>query len=142
MVADLRNRGIGGVILSYAREVEKEEGTTETEEAKQVKLWLEGTKKTVEYTPKGDFVAVKYSGAGPQALRLLGASPLEKPSLELAKELEEICDLAVKRGVRLLVDAEMVALQDRVHMWTVDLMRKYNHQRSDGKAVIYNTYQM
>lgn len=142
MVADLRNRGIGGVILAYAREVEKEEGTTETEEAKKVKLWLEGTKKTVEYTPKGDFVAVKYSGAGPQALRLLGASPLEKPSLELAKGLEEICDLAVKRGVRLLVDAEMVALQDGVHMWTVDLMRKYNHQRSDGKAVIYNTYQM
>ncbi|KAF8419917.1 FAD-linked oxidoreductase-like protein [Tirmania nivea] len=142
VVADLRDRGLAGVILSYAREAEKVEKITEAEEAKQVDLWLEGTKKTVDYTPKGDFVAVKYSGAGPKALRLLGASPPEKPNLELAKGLEEICELAVKRGVRLLVDAEQVAVQEGIDMWTVDLMRKYNHRRSDGKAVVYNTYQM
>jgi len=142
VVTDLRDRGVAGVILAYAREVEKGGKTTEAEEAQQVKLWLEGTKKTVEYTPRGDFVAVKYSGAGPKALRLLGTSPPEKPSLELAKGLEEICELAVKRGVRLLMDAEQVAVQDGMDMWTVDLMRKYNHRRSDGKAVVYNTYQM
>jgi len=142
VVADLRDRGIAGVIISYAREVEKGGVTTEAEEAKQVKLWLDGTKKTVEYTPKGDFVAVKYSGAGPKALRLLCANPPEKPSLELAKGLEEICELAVERGIRLLMDAEQIAVQDGMDMWTVDLMRKYNHRRSDGKAVIYNTYQM
>ncbi|KAF8455850.1 FAD-linked oxidoreductase-like protein [Terfezia claveryi] len=142
VVADLRDRGITGVILSYAREVEKGSETTEAEEAKQAKLWVEGTKKTMEYTPKGNFVAVKYSGAGPKALRFLCASPPQMPSPDLAKGLEEICELAVKRGIRVLMDAEQVAVQDGVDMWTVDLMRKYNHRRSDGKAVVYNTYQM
>lgn len=143
MVNDLRDRGIAGVILSYAREVEaRDNSPSEQDELRQVKLWLDGTKRTVEYTPKGDFVAVKYSGAGPRALKLLNAQPPQQPTPELAKGLEELCEMAVEKGIRLLMDAEQVNVQDGMDAWTLDLMRKYNNRRSDGKAVVYNTYQM
>ena len=133
---------MAGLILAYAREVELGDVIpSEAEERKQLNEWLEGTKRTLEYTAPGDFVAVKYSGAGPSTLRLLGTQPPAKPTPELAKALETICDLAVKRGVRLLMDAEYVNVQHGIHEWNLDLMRKYN-KPSDGKAVIYNTYQM
>ena len=132
---------MAGLILAYAREVELGDGIpSEAEEKAQLNEWLEGMKHTLEYAAPGDFVAVKYSGAGPRTLRLLGAQPPAKPTPELAKALEAICELAVKRGVRLLMDAEYVNVQHGIHEWTLDLMRKYN--KSGGKAVIYNTYQM
>lgn len=143
-MAGLRQRGIAGVILAYAREVELGGDTAPSaaEEAAQVRQWLEGTKRTLEYTPPGDFVAVKYSGAGRGALKLLGAQPPGKPTPELESALGEICELAVEKGVRLLMDAEQVGVQQGMDMWTVELMRRYNNRRSDGKAVVYNTYQM
>ena len=133
---------MAGLILAYAREVEVGDGVlSEAEERNQLNEWFEGTKRTLEYTAPRDFVAMKYSGAGSYILRLLGAQPPAKPTPEIAKALEDICDLAAKRGVKLLMDAEHLNVQHGINVWTLDLMRKYN-RLGDGKAVIYNTYQM
>lgn len=133
---------MAGLILAYAREIDLGDGVpSEAEERKQLNGWLEGIKSTLEYTAPGDFVALKYSGAGPRTLGLLETMPPAKPTPELAQALEEICDLAAKKGVGLLMDAEHVSVQQGIHEWTLDLMRKYN-KSSGGKAVVFNTYQM
>jgi proline dehydrogenase len=54
--------------------------------------------------------------------------------------MAEICELAVKQSVRLLIDAEHQALQAGIDSWTLSLMRRYN-QWPPGKAAVYNTYQ-
>lgn len=131
-----------GSILGYAKEVDLGDAHSgKSHEQKQIKQWVDGTKRTLEYSSPGDFVAIKYTGAGTAAMRLLSAQPPVMPSPELAKALAEICDMAVQRDIKLLVDAEHHSTQEGIDAWTLDLMRRYNSQ-SDGKAVVYNTYQM
>ncbi|KAF8462513.1 FAD-linked oxidoreductase-like protein [Kalaharituber pfeilii] len=142
VVNELRQRRIAGTILAYAREVEVgEKHPANVDEEAQIRQWLEGTMRTLEYSSPGGFVAVKYTGAGTPALKLLSAKPPSKPSPEIADALERICSLAVERGVKLLIDAEQAVIQEGIDAWTLDLMRKFNSNRS-GKAVVYNTYQM
>lgn len=51
-----------------------------------------------------------------------------------------VCNLAEKRNVRLLFDAEQQAVQRGIDAWTLDFQRRYNN-RSPGRAVVYGTYQ-
>jgi len=100
--------------------------------------WAQGTLETIRITSPGDFVAVKFTGAGSQALYDL--SHQNKPSPALKEAIDSICDLAASRDIRLLIDAEQAAVQPGIDMWTLDYMRKYNKQ-TPGKAVVYGTYQ-
>ena len=146
-VESLKRIGFKGVILGYAREVVMDEAQTsqlstsgDTEAAQaflqnEVQLWAKGTLETVEMTSPGDFVALKFTGAGSQALYSLTHN--EPPSPGLQKAIESVCQLAEKRGVRLLFDAEQQAVQAGIDTWTLDYQRKYNN----GHAVIYGTYQ-
>jgi proline dehydrogenase len=133
------------MILTYAREVDLKHPPTAEErdlvqEQEQVSAWLDGTLKTVEYSTPGEFFALKYTGAGASALRLLQSRTCFTADKTLEAALHEICKAAAKRGVKPLVDAEHAALQDGVDAWTLDLMRQYNP--FDSSAVVYNTYQM
>ena len=52
--------------------------------------------------------------------------------------MEEICQQTARQGSRLWIDAEQQILQDTIDTWTIDLMRKYNH---NGQIIVYNTIQ-
>ncbi|OAA55273.1 Proline oxidase [Niveomyces insectorum RCEF 264] len=146
-MAGLKRIGFDGVILGYAKEVvmeeEEEHGLSSyNDEGRQdvtkdeIKAWAEGTMQTLRLAEAGDFVALKFTGAGLQALHHL--SQRLPPSPTLADAIDSICTLAVSRGVRLLFDAEQDAVQAGIDDWTLAYMRKYN---SRERAVVYGTYQ-
>ncbi|KIH93254.1 proline oxidase PrnD [Sporothrix brasiliensis 5110] len=146
-VNNLKSIGFRGVILGYAKEVvlkdeEKKnldtfDGSNRLEAtASEIRSWAEGTLETVRLTSAGDFVALKFSGAGIQALHNL--SKQLPPSPALADAIDRICQLAVERKVRLLFDAEQQAVQAGIDDWTMTYMRKYN---TPEQAFIYGTYQ-
>ncbi|KAI0474154.1 proline dehydrogenase [Xylariaceae sp. FL0804] len=150
-VDGLKKIGFTGVILGYAREVVLTETQTRTlasaaaadgaeAEARiraEVDPWKAGTLETVQIAKRGDFVALKFSGAGTQALYAL--QNRQPASRHLAAAIEEICDLAAARDVPLLFDAEQTAIQAGIDDWTMHYQRRYN--TTPGHAIIYGTYQ-
>jgi proline dehydrogenase len=149
-VDGLKSIGFKGVILGYAKEVVLDEkqagnlescGETEAAEAcirNEITPWAQGTLETVRIASPGDFVALKFTGAGSQALYDLSRQTGPSPALKEA--IDSICDLAVARDIRLLFDAEQQAVQAGIDAWTLEYMRRYN-KKTPGKAVVYGTYQ-
>ncbi|KAI1912818.1 proline dehydrogenase [Ophidiomyces ophidiicola] len=143
-VEGLRDMGYKGVILAYAREVDLssshyQSGTAESDALHQahVAQWLQGTLKTIQYAQNGDFVAVKYTGAGIGCVHALETG--QEPDEFMADALEQICASAKKQDIKLLFDAEHHTQKMGIDTWTLDLMQRYNR---DGQTVVYNTYQM
>lgn len=146
-IKGLKDVGFEGVILGYAKEVVTPHGQEGTgslpkhvaEETKvdmeEIDSWAQGTLMTVLLANRGDYVALKFTGAGVLALQCLrqGADP----SPQLKKAIESICVLAQSRGVRLLFDAEQAAVQGGIDKWTVEFMERYNRTQ----PVVYGTYQ-
>ncbi|KAK3936223.1 FAD-linked oxidoreductase-like protein [Diplogelasinospora grovesii] len=133
--------GFSGVILGYAKETcdlaSCGEGAAAEECVRtEINPWAAGTMETVMLASRGDFVALKFTGAGRQALYTL--SQRLPPSEALAAAIDNICQLAASRGVRLVFDAEQHAVQAGIDDWTLNYMRKYNTQ---DRAVVYGTYQ-
>ncbi|KAL2063626.1 hypothetical protein VTL71DRAFT_5431 [Oculimacula yallundae] len=149
-VDGLLNLGFSGVILAYAKEVVLDKNQTEAlassannEAAEacirnEITPWEKGVRETILMTRAGDYAALKFTGAGSQALYDL--SKQADPSPALKEAIDSICDLAVERGVKLLFDAEQTALQPGIDAWTLKYMEKYN-KTSNGEAVIFGTYQ-
>lgn len=148
-IAGLRGLGFRGVILNYAREVSPDDkekkvayakGLDAEEASKQDEIipWAKGTMETVRLVTSEDFVAVKFTGAGRQALQALRDQQEPPPALKEA--IDAICELAAARGVQLLFDAEHAAIQPGIDAWTLDYMRKYNNNDQE-KAIVYGTYQ-
>ncbi|KAK3392859.1 FAD-linked oxidoreductase-like protein [Podospora didyma] len=147
-IESLKKIGFSGVILGYAKEVvltdaqSKDLASSGSGAAAQecvrteVNPWAAGTVETVLLASPGDFVALKFTGAGRQALYAL--SYRLPPSEALAAAIDNICQLAASKGVRLLFDAEQQAVQAGIDDWTLDYMRKYN---TPDHAVVYGTYQ-
>ncbi|KAK0657985.1 FAD-linked oxidoreductase-like protein [Cercophora newfieldiana] len=148
-IASLKNIGFSGVILGYAKEVVLTEAQTRdltsngigSAAAKEcinteIKPWATGTMETVMLASPGDFVALKFTGAGRQALYAL--SQRLPPSEALAIAIDQICELAASRGVRLLFDAEQQAVQAGIDDWTLEYMRRFN---TPQRAIVYGTYQ-
>ncbi|PHH93061.1 hypothetical protein CDD83_1763 [Cordyceps sp. RAO-2017] len=148
-IARLKRIGFTGVILGYAREVVLSDQDVrqldssnlgqEAPEAveREVEPWCRGTLETVRLAEPGDFVALKFTGAGRIALNQL--SHRQPASPYLAQCIDSICRVAHERGVRLLFDAEQDKLQDGIDDWTMEFARKYN--TSPDSATIYGTYQ-
>lgn len=150
--ADLKSMGFQGTILAYGKEIVLEKGEKlriiageagadklkiekDAGTRKDVQAWKDGTMKTVGMTEPGDFVALKFSGAGRDAMIDLAAE--QPPSEAMQEATTAICDLAKARDVRLLFDAEQDAVQRGIDAWTIDFQRRYNK----AKAVVYGTYQ-
>ena len=153
-ITSLKSMGYKGVMLCYAREVvldasaaaalessHKQPASTTSLLDSQAAIeneilpWTNGTLATVSLVPAGGFVALKFTGAGTQALYNLSHNLPPSPALEEA--ITKICDLAAARGVRLVFDAEQAALQPGIDAWTLEYMRRYNKE----SAVVYCTYQ-
>lgn len=155
-VQGVKNLGFSGVILGYAREVVMDEeaqaaaslgrkynsGEVSPKTAYEITSWKDGTLNTVDLAGDGGFVAVKFTGAGEEALQQLVKGSAPCPMLEEA--MDEICERAKARNVRLLIDAEQQAVQPTIDAWTMELQRRFN-ARSDStksqRALVYNTYQ-
>ncbi|KAL2756708.1 hypothetical protein ACRALDRAFT_2062825, partial [Sodiomyces alcalophilus JCM 7366] len=145
----LKDIGFTGVILGYAKEVVLSEtqahdlvsGGNDPKAAhgiaSEIAQWVDGTEATVKLAQPGDFVALKFTGAGRQALYSL--SERLPPPAALAEAIDRVCACAAEHGVRLLFDAEQAALQPGIDDWTLAYMRRYNTE--PGRAVIYGTYQ-
>lgn len=149
-VKGLKEMGYKGVILGYGREIVlKKDNKLEACSASStgvegqrnedvVQTWKEGNLKTVEMAEEGDFMALKFSGAGCDAMHQLAATLPPTKSIEEATT--EICELAKARGVRLLFDAEQDAVQRGIDAWTLRFQRRYN-KTTLGQATVYGTYQ-
>ncbi|KAH6853101.1 FAD-linked oxidoreductase-like protein [Chaetomium sp. MPI-CAGE-AT-0009] len=147
-IESLKTIGLSGVILGYAKEVVLTEAQMKdlascstgavAEDCVRTEItpWANGTMETVRLASPGDFVALKFTGAGRQALHAL--SQRSQPSEALSSAIDSICQLAASRGVRLLFDAEQQALQPGIDDWSLAYMRKYN---TADNAVVYGTYQ-
>lgn len=149
-VQEVRGLGFSGVILGYAPEVvfddadavsaglnAEEDRAAEIVNA-EIDFWRSGTLDTVDLAGDGGFVALKFTGAGRQALdHLLRRLP---PSPKLEEAIVEICERAKSRNARLLFDAEQQAVQPTIDDWTMEFQRRYNNG-PDRRALVYGTYQ-
>lgn len=75
---------------------------------------------------------------GTDALRLLQKEA--PPSSSMDTSIQKVCDLAISRGVRLLVDAEEQAVQPGIEAWIMKY-QKYCNSQTPGRAIFYGTYQ-
>jgi proline dehydrogenase len=141
----LKRMGYRGVMLGYAREVCLGKNQAESLGSRvaddglnvdEISSWTKGTLATVGMAQKGDFVSVKFTGAGTQALQHLAMGRAPSPPLE--KSITQVCELAETRGVKLLFDAEQDAVQAGIDAWTIAYMKRYNRS---GQALVYGTYQ-
>lgn len=148
-VDGLKKIGFTGVILCYAMEVVLSKSQTQNLTAcdkgaekdecvrNEIVPWVNGTMETVRLSQPGDFVALKFTGAGRQALYAL-KNRLPPPK-ELRAGIDDVCNLARARNIPLLFDAEQTAFQPGIDDWTLDYQRKYN--TDPAHALIYGTYQ-
>lgn len=145
-IKTLKDMGYAGVMLCYAKEVVLDAEAAKELEASggkatdatiqnEILPWKKGTLATVALAEPGDFVALKFTGAGSQALYNLSHNMDPSPILE--ESITEICDLAHSRNVKLVFDAEQASLQKGIDAWTVRYMKRYNKEQ----AIVYCTYQ-
>lgn len=138
----IKGLGCRGVLLGYAREVLIGENDDASYDAKaalaDIQMWIDGTMQTVDMAQPGDFVALKFTGMGIDALRLLQSQTM--PTEFMDTSIKKICDLAISRGVRLLVDAEEQAVQPGIEAWIMKY-QKYCNSQTPGRAIFYGTYQ-
>ncbi|KAL2863976.1 putative proline oxidase Put1 [Aspergillus lucknowensis] len=146
-VQKMKALGFKGVILGYAREsvakmddVKHLPASSNTKQEvldRAVDEWKEGNLRTLRMIGEGDFLNVKFTGAGPAAVEALkqddGVPP---PRIQAA--ITEICTATAAQGSRLWIDAEQQVFQSAIDNWTIDLMRQFNRH---GNVVVFNTIQ-
>lgn len=141
-IRNIKQLGCRGVLLGYAREVlvgENQDAAYDEKAAMaEIQMWLDGTLQTVDMAQQGDFVALKFTGMGTDALRLLQKEA--DPTEFMDASIQKVCDLAISRGVRLLVDAEEQAVQPGIEAWIMKY-QKYCNSQTPGRAIFYGTYQ-
>ena len=147
-ISGLKSLGYKGVIMGHAKEVvlsEEDAASLDSSvdcaeqercNAEDIERWKSNTIATIDLAQKDDFVALKFTGAGRQALQRLQKNIPCASALEEA--VHEMCQRAEHRGVSLLIDAEQDALQNGIDNWTLHFARTYN---KGDKALVYGTYQ-
>jgi hypothetical protein len=135
MLADFRKNGYAGTVLEYALEVLEESATDAQKTLENIQIWEDGMLQSISMVSAGDFVALKWSGMGSEALSYLGAG--KSPSPDMLKAMTAVCDAAAEKGVSLLPAAELDCTNAAFHAWNIELQKKYNKER----PVIYSTYQ-
>lgn len=135
------------MILGHAKEVvltdEEAEGLDASKDsseqaalnAEEIATWKNNLVETVNLAQKGDFVSLKFTGAGRQALQHLKATIA--CSAEFEEAVHGICQRAQEKGVKLLFDAEQASLQQGIENWTMYFAKRYNKER----ALVFGTYQ-
>jgi proline dehydrogenase len=146
-IATLRSRGINGVVLSFAREAKLDGTETNAGSGREdaaLKSWVASNMETIAQVSSSDYIAVKFTGAGANAVRAMQdfkyTDSTKVDGLKALKEgMFELCQFAKQRGVKVMVDAESSLHQPAIDYLTLEAMAKYN---TDGSALVFNTYQM
>ncbi|TID15917.1 proline oxidase PrnD [Venturia nashicola] len=136
-VEKMKAMGYTGAVLEYALEVLETDKASAADTASEIATWKKGMLDTVEVATKGDFIGLKWSGIGRQALENLKNNSAP-PTPEMLAAIHEVCDLAFQKGLYFLPGAEEEHVNYGLDAWTLDLMRRYNKE----KAFMYNTYQV
>ncbi|KAG9944509.1 proline oxidase Put1, partial [Aureobasidium melanogenum] len=137
----LKTMGFKGVILIYSREIpampveelHELEPLTKDED---IDIWRDGNVKTLDMVEPGDYVGIKFTGAGPRVAQALAQG--RNPPQQLLDAMSAICERAAAQGSRLWIDAEQQVFQPTIDRWTVDMMRRYN---TKGEALVSLTLQ-
>ncbi|KAH0028301.1 proline oxidase Put1, partial [Aureobasidium melanogenum] len=137
----LKTMGFKGVILIYSREIpampveelHELEPLTQDED---IDIWRDGNVKTLDMVEPGDYVGIKFTGAGPRVAQALAQG--RDPPQQLLDAMSAICERAAAQGSRLWIDAEQQVFQPTIDRWTVDMMRRYN---TNGEALVSLTLQ-
>ncbi|CCD45317.1 similar to proline oxidase [Botrytis cinerea T4] len=144
-VKEMKGLGFSGVILGYAREVNVSGGevgggdvlgVSKEEGERAIREWRDGLMNTLSLLQPGDFLSLKFSGAGPLVLHAL-QNALPPPPL-LLQSMHLLLRTAASQSARLWLDAEQQDLQPTIESWTIDLMRIYN---TGSQALLYTTMQ-
>ncbi|KAI8662203.1 Proline dehydrogenase [Fusarium sp. Ph1] len=152
-IKSLRGMGLDGIVLAFARETkigDQEQTNVLTETNANLREWVSMNMETLQNLTDEDYLALRCTGAGPAAVAALDAFSASTPgtkeyeaNLETLRVFEDaltrICAEAEKKGVRILIDAESSLHQAAIDYVALSLMFKFNQ---NGRAVIYNTYQM
>ncbi|KAJ2905770.1 hypothetical protein MKZ38_004447 [Zalerion maritima] len=157
-MSELRRMGVSGTIVSFAREASAdawpEHSVVLAENDPQLQDWIELNLETIDRLQKGDFLALKCTGAGAASIKFMenwvSSSSGGKADAKLKKSLEtqskayreasrKVCAAARDRGVGVLIDAEEDRVQAAIDELAVSLMSEFNR---GGTGVVYNTYQM
>lgn len=80
----------------------------------------------------------RFTGMGAQAFEYLKHE--RAPSSFMDQAAQQVCDLAMARNARLLVDAEQQAVQPGIEAWSLRYQR-YCNARTPGRAIFFSTYQ-
>ncbi|RAK72662.1 putative proline oxidase Put1 [Aspergillus fijiensis CBS 313.89] len=159
-VREMKRLGFKGVILGYARESIAQVSPSSHQETiaavlqgqlqqaqweQAVNEWKEGNLRTLKMLGEGDYLAVKFTGAGPLAVHSLTRNDPHPPP-QIAAAIHEICAAVAAQKSRLWIDAEQQVFQAAIDSWAVDLMRRFNRPSSETPQkeppiVVLNTYQ-
>ncbi|KAF7903767.1 uncharacterized protein EAF01_006816 [Botrytis porri] len=143
-VKEMKGLGFSGVILGYAREVNVSGGEVGGDVSvvskdvgeRAIREWRDGLMSTLSLLQPGDFLSLKFSGAGPLVLHALQNS-LSPPPL-LLQSMHLLLRTAASQSARIWLDAEQQDLQHTIESWTIGLMRIYN---TGSQALLYTTMQ-
>ncbi|KAK6382664.1 proline dehydrogenase [Exophiala oligosperma] len=146
--AEVRRLGFSGVVLCYGKEVQVQGGTNDEFLGynrnkvpaldAEVAQWEDGNIETLNMIAEGDWLGIKFTGAGTNITKALmdGDAAPER----FVKAMDRICETAMSKGCRIWIDAEQQVLQPAIDRWTFDLMRRYNKPLG-RQALVYNTIQ-
>ncbi|OAQ61113.2 carbapenem antibiotics biosynthesis protein carD [Pochonia chlamydosporia 170] len=158
-VNELRQIGVRGVILAFAREAivvpETNHETLLTSDEPELASWVRFNLETIDNLRQGDYLAVRCTGAGKSTLKVMDqyfeytknpGSITKDARHDLLAQLEvlrlalyEICAAAKSRGIRILVDAEDIRCQVSIDHIALNLMSTFNR---GSDAFVLSTYQM
>ncbi|KAJ3518865.1 hypothetical protein NM208_g14353 [Fusarium decemcellulare] len=128
----LRGMGIDGIVLAFARETKignEEQTNVLTASNPSLREWVSMNMETLQNLTNEDYLALRCTGAGPAAVAALDAFSASTPGTKEPRG----------GGVRILIDAESSLHQAGIDHVALSVMSKFNR---NGRAVIYNTYQM
>ncbi|MDP4683811.1 MAG: proline dehydrogenase family protein [Crocinitomicaceae bacterium] len=137
---ELLNKYGIGTILDYSVE-----GKTSEEDFDETVNEIIRTIEKAKGNPAIPFAVFKVTGISRFAILEKANNPSNKLSdIEQAElggvidRINQICSAGYKAGVPVFIDAEETWIQDTIDSITLDMMRKYNTQ----KTIVYNTLQM
>ncbi|KAI5271263.1 FAD-linked oxidoreductase [Aureobasidium subglaciale] len=152
---DLRRIGFTGIALANAREAQP---ATELNIGSvigdfQCEEWVVNNLQSVQQAEPGDYVGLRFTGAGTAAAKFLSdfSATCKNHSLEAAKkvysaemkfyveQVKKICAAAEARQVRVLIDAESSTYQRAIDCAALQIMA---HLNTSHRALVLNTYQM
>ncbi|KAJ9654983.1 proline dehydrogenase [Coniosporium apollinis] len=142
--ASIRNLGFAGVILTYGRELQINEKKglvglgreAVSQKSEDIKKWRDGNLKTLDMLQPGDWLAIKYTGAGKETTEDLMSG--QAPPRAFSEAMDAICERAIAQKCRIWIDAEQSWVQPTIDRWTFDIMRRYN---IGSAPLVYNTIQ-